>query len=212
MGNRALVIPAGETFGVYLHWNGGYESVYPFLEYCKLKGYRNFGGKGSDGYGIARFCQVVGNFFGGGLSIGVHSMHIGSERWQDNGAYIVDGWDIVEHISGNDYEFVDTIDDKRLKEMLIAIDEAQPKSEQLGDYINAEEIPVSEIEIGDKVYVMTYGDKPELHTIMGIKEDDSPVNGSSMKGVPYVDLYDHDGDYSWNPNNYIRTETVRIHR
>ena len=42
-----------------------------FLEYCKLNDYRDFGGKNADGYGLARFCQVVSNFFGGTTSIGI---------------------------------------------------------------------------------------------------------------------------------------------
>lgn len=31
-----------------------------------------------------------------------------------------------------------------------------------------------------------------------------------MSGVPYVECYDHDGDYSWNINNYVRDEVARI--
>lgn len=208
MGNRALVIPAGETFGVYLHWNGGYDSVYPFLEYCKLKEFRDFGGKHADGYGIARFTQVVANFFGGSLSIGIQSMSIGSERWQDNGAYVIDGWDIVDHISGTDYEFNDTIDNDRIKKMMIAIDEKQPEKERLGKgFIMAEVVPTSELKLGDKVYVSKYESKPELHMVVGF--GDGLINGNKVNNIPYVDLYDHDGDYSWNINNYIRTETVR---
>ena len=63
MGNRAIVKPEGKDIGVYLHWNGGIDSVTAFLKYCELKQYRGF----DDEYGIARFTQVVGNFFGGGL-------------------------------------------------------------------------------------------------------------------------------------------------
>lgn len=36
----------------------------------------------------------------------------------------------------------------------------------------------------------------------------SPI-GHHMDDVPYVDKYDHDGDYSWNSNNYLMGETVR---
>ena len=34
--------------------------------------------------------------------------------------------------------------------------------------------------------------------------------GQDMTGVPYVKNYDHDGDYSWNCNNYLREEAYRI--
>ena len=45
MENRAIVKPKDQNVGVYLHWNGGIDSVTAFLEYCKLKDYRDFGGK-----------------------------------------------------------------------------------------------------------------------------------------------------------------------
>lgn len=72
MGNRA-VITTRENFnndgvGVYLHWNGGRDSVQAFLTYCKMKGYRE---PTSDNYGWARLCQVIGNFFGGGFLLGL---------------------------------------------------------------------------------------------------------------------------------------------
>lgn len=93
MGNRAILKPINSRISVYLHWNGGIDSVTAFLKYCELKQYSPFGGKGADGYGIARFCQVVGNFFGGTSSLGI------IPSWEtekdaeglDNGIYIIDG-------------------------------------------------------------------------------------------------------------------------
>lgn len=72
MGNRA-VITTRDNFrsngvGVYLHWNGGRDSVEAFLKYMKLRRFRT---PDSDSYGWARLCQVIGNYFGGTLSIGV---------------------------------------------------------------------------------------------------------------------------------------------
>ena len=96
MGNRAIAKPKDQNVGVYLHWNGGIDSVTAFLEYCKLKDYRDFGGKNADCYGLARFCQVVSNFFGGTTSIGIETDVKETEdyaKWMDNGIYIVDGWD-----------------------------------------------------------------------------------------------------------------------
>ena len=44
MGNRAVITTKKEWqndgIGVYLHWNGGRDSVEAFLTYCKMKGYR----------------------------------------------------------------------------------------------------------------------------------------------------------------------------
>jgi hypothetical protein len=46
MGNRAVITTTRERepknsneIGIYLHWNGGRNSVEAFLTYCKLKGY-----------------------------------------------------------------------------------------------------------------------------------------------------------------------------
>ena len=66
MGNRA-VITTRENFenngiGVYLHWNGGMDSVRAFLKYCEL---RNFRSPSEDSYGWARLAQVISNFMGG---------------------------------------------------------------------------------------------------------------------------------------------------
>lgn len=129
MGNRA-VITTMENFnndgvGVYLHWNGGRDSVQAFLTYCKMKGYRE---PTSDNYGWARLCQVIGNFFGGSTSIGIDVCNnLDCDNW-DNGTYIIDGWDIVDRkylISSEQNEY-------DLYNMLCEIDEAQPINEQLG--------------------------------------------------------------------------------
>lgn len=61
MGNRATIIfvHSGEISpAIYLHWNGGAESIYPFLEELEKRG-----GGGPGGYESARFIQVVGDFF-----------------------------------------------------------------------------------------------------------------------------------------------------
>lgn len=40
MGNRAIITTKKRDLGVYLHWNGGRDSVGAFLEYCELRGFR----------------------------------------------------------------------------------------------------------------------------------------------------------------------------
>lgn len=56
MGNRAIIKGKNQALGVYVHWNGGYDSVNAFCTYCKLKGYRS---PETDSYGIARLAQVI---------------------------------------------------------------------------------------------------------------------------------------------------------
>lgn len=99
MGNRAVITTSKSTdienstdIGIYLHWNGGRDSVQAFLKYCELKGYRS---PEKDNYGWARLCQVIGNFFGGELSIGIDSCcSLDCDNW-DNGVYIIKDWKIV---------------------------------------------------------------------------------------------------------------------
>ena len=64
MGNRAVITTRKDLkdIGVYLHWNGGRDSVEGFLTYCKIKGYRP---PEYDNYGWAYLCMTIGNFFGG---------------------------------------------------------------------------------------------------------------------------------------------------
>ena len=130
MGNRA-VITTRENFenngvGIYLHWNGGRDSVEPFLLYCKFKEYRS---PSSDNYGWARLCQVIGNYFGGALSLGIDTVdHLDCDNY-DNGVYIIEGWDIV----GREFHEGAEQSGYPLDEFLIDLDEHQPSKEQLGE-------------------------------------------------------------------------------
>lgn len=74
MGNRAnVVFVAGERISpcIYLHWNGGPESVYSMLEELDRRGVR-----ADAEYEAARFVQLYGEFMDGrkrlgGLSLGI---------------------------------------------------------------------------------------------------------------------------------------------
>ena len=133
MGNRAVITtytgsnPQSSTeLGVYLHYNGGRDSVEPFLAYCKAKGYRP---PETDCYGWARLCQIIGNFFGGGLSLGVDVCARLDCNNGDNGTYIIKDWRIVDrkYFKGTEQQHHD------FAEMLTAINDAQPESERLSD-------------------------------------------------------------------------------
>jgi hypothetical protein len=98
MGNRAVIIlqdhaPTTDA-ALYLHWNGGPESVYAFLEHLRLS--RAMGH--SADYTAARLCQTIGNFLGGTTSLGVVRCPVDLEDLQqaapffsqgDNGIYLV---------------------------------------------------------------------------------------------------------------------------
>lgn len=202
MGNRCLIVPKGENIGVYLHWNGGIDSVTAFLKYCEYKGYRGFDAD----YGIARFCQVVGNWFGGGLSLGIMSINESLEEASqglDNGVYVVEGWEIVERI-GNRY----APEGYDLTEMLISIDEAQPVKEQIGkEFFTTEEVEPTDLNIGDKFYYYdaVYGEY-SIETIVGLGR-----RYGDMIDFPYMDKYQNQycGE-EINPNNFIRGKVRRI--
>ena len=89
MGNRAVITTRKDLkdIGVYLHWNGGRDSVEGFLTYCKIKGFRP---PEHDNYGWAYLCVTIGNFFGGeGFSLGIDvASKLDCDNW-DNGTYII---------------------------------------------------------------------------------------------------------------------------
>lgn len=124
MGNRAVITTAEKRVGVYLHWNGGRDSVTAFLTYCDRKGYPS---PDKDSYGWARLCQVIGNFFGGTNSLGMDDIYRLDYKNHDNGLYMVEGWKIIsrqynEHPEQYQYN---------LEEMIEAIDAKQPENERL---------------------------------------------------------------------------------
>mgnify|MGYP007069933479 CR=1 FL=1 len=189
MGNRA-VITTEENFnnngiGIYLHWNGGYDSVYPFLEYAKLRRLR------SGGYGWARLCQIIGNYFGGTLSIGVDRICKLDCDNGDNGIYLIDdnfnivGRKYYEGMEQNIYPF---------KDMLLSIDKAQPEDDRIEDYING--IPINEntnLSIGDTIVFLDSLDS-RCRT--------SKIYGFDKDGNAYINYFTKNNPMN-NPNNYI---------
>lgn len=112
--------------GVYLHWNGGRDSVEAFLAFCKLKGYHS---PEQDNTGWARLCQVIGNYFGKANSVEIDKCSKLDCDNFDNGVYIIEKWKIVGR------QFAREAEQNRypLREMLKEINEKQPKSEQLDE-------------------------------------------------------------------------------
>ena len=133
MGNRAVItasksrdVEKSQDIGVYVHLNGGRDSVEAFLKYCELKKYRS---PSDDNYGWARLCQVIGNYFGGTTLIGIDRCERLDCDNYDNGVYIIKGWKIV----GRQYHDGAEQHQYDLLQMLIDIDNAQPTKEQLGE-------------------------------------------------------------------------------
>lgn len=89
MGNRAVITfdrnPKQESIGIYLHWNGGAESVLAFCEAANKLGIRD----NSDSfYQLARMIQLIGNYFGGTTSLGIGKLKELDCENGDNGLFI----------------------------------------------------------------------------------------------------------------------------
>jgi hypothetical protein len=124
MGNRASIRTEDKNCSIYLHWNGGRDSIESFLAYCKLKKYPS---PDNNSYGWARMCQVMGNFFGGSYSLGIDKFEY--ENDEDNGSYIVKNFQIINRKKSITIEQ----DEYELNEMIKAIDNLQPVKEQIGE-------------------------------------------------------------------------------
>ena len=110
----------------------------------------------------------------------------------------IEGWEIVDraYFDGEEQNEYD------LNKMLQEIDKRQPEEEQLGDFLKKEEKSIEDIDVGDEVYFVDYSGKVQHKTVVGIGEDKF-VNGTNVKDIPFMDLYENDGSYDRNINNYL---------
>ncbi len=83
MGNRASIVLPEHNLNIYLHWNGGPESIAAFLKYAEDVGIRH------DDYYAPRLAQIIGNFMKGTNSVGLSSGTNISPEGLDNGVYRV---------------------------------------------------------------------------------------------------------------------------
>ena len=85
MGNRAVIAFKDQDCGIYLHWNGGRASVEAFL-----RSGSELVRHDDDCYMPARLAQIIGNWLGGNLSLGVGPLKGLDCDNGDNGVYYVD--------------------------------------------------------------------------------------------------------------------------
>lgn len=131
MGNRAVITTKdnyeNNGIGIYLHWNGGRDSVTAFLTYARMRGFR---APEKDNYGWARLCQVIANFFGGDLSIGIDTCRrLDCDNW-DNGTYFIEDWKIVGRA---DFNRDEEQNEYNLPDAIVEIDACQPVCDQMGE-------------------------------------------------------------------------------
>lgn len=100
MGNRAVITASTshtKGIGIYLHWNGGIESVQAFLDVAKARGFRD--PTYDESYGMARLCGLIHEFFGvdQDTSLGIGTLEQLDCDNYDNGVFVIGkGWAITE--------------------------------------------------------------------------------------------------------------------
>jgi len=100
MGNRAVITASGNKttgVGIYLHWNGGIESVQAFLDVAKARHFRD--PAGDDSYAMARLVGVIHEYFGinESTSLGIGTLDQLDCNNFDNGVYVIGkGWSIAD--------------------------------------------------------------------------------------------------------------------
>lgn len=132
MGNRA-VITASKTrtkgVGIYLHWNGGEESVQAFLDVAKARGFRD--PSSDESYGLARLCGLIHEFFGvdQDTSLGIGTLEQLDCDNYDNGVYVIGkDWQVVDRWGKGSRTF--NIDQARAGEQYAGIVEQLTLKEQ----------------------------------------------------------------------------------
>jgi hypothetical protein len=100
MGNRAVITASTKrtgAVGIYLHWNGGIESVLAFCHAARDRGYRD--PSADDSYAMARLCGLIHEFFGvyESTSLGIGCIeHLDTDNY-DNGTFVIGkDWNITD--------------------------------------------------------------------------------------------------------------------
>ena len=100
MGNRAVITTSTlrtKGVGIYLHWNGGPESVLGFLAAAKARGFRDPASDSS--YAMARLVGLIHEFFGidQDTSLGIGTLDTLDTNNFDNGVYVIGrDWTITD--------------------------------------------------------------------------------------------------------------------
>ena len=199
MSNSGIIVfEDNKELGLYLHWNGGRDSVEAFLKYCKLT--KKTGGFQ---YGMLPLAQVIKNW-----SIELGNIIINPFNYNsDNGIYIVDKkWNIIDRKKFNGIEQ----NEYNLEEFLKDLDKSQPTDYQLGEeYFKGKFVNRKDIEIGDEVFITSnINYKTKKYKVIGIGID-KMVNGTRVKDIPYINSLGRLG-YENNINNYLLEENYRV--
>lgn len=184
MGNRAVITTLGNPNGVYLHWNGGRDSVAPLAFYA----YNFIADKPT----LEAFAYVAER-------CGLHPEkgNLGELDCDngDNGLYLIQGGEIVgrafmrwEEQSAHDFD-----------DFVLQIDCSMPKERQKGadfllKYLASDPLVDEWGNLADLFGLMEAGKitqgatllyKGEWVKIAGYRKGDEPIGGKSRKGQPF---------------------------
>ena len=193
MENRAIITGKHHGEAIYLHWNGGKDSVEGFLAYAKLKGYNN----------IYDLYTVIKPMLQGSCEICCSTQ---GESVGDNGTYLVD-FSKMKIVGRECAPFAEQAEYK-LVEFMAHVDSYQPEHMQFKAYLTATDITsdnVKELQVGDAICCIDdiYNTYKE-YAVVGFGAD-MKCNGRNVKGLPIINkCVDDNGETKIdNPNNYI---------
>jgi len=98
-----------------------------------------------------------------------------------------------------------------LQETLHDIDKERPAGEQLGDFLDAKEVPAAKLQVGDVVFQSDFDGRQEKYTIVGFGGN-CTVNGRNVFGLPIIKRCClNTGEVNLNNiNNYITDALVMV--
>ena len=129
MGNRAFIGFENNPINIYVHWNGGIESIKAFCDVAKERGFADPTYDAS--YAMARLIGLIHEFFGvtNSSSLGVCTFSSAEEEidaitYADNGKYIIGkDWQIIRH-----YQY--SYDDQELVELAMTLENSSDEDKQ----------------------------------------------------------------------------------
>lgn len=113
----------------------------------------------------------------------------------DNGIYVIDGWNTVDRIGIYD-GFVEQ-HEWDFDEIIRDMDRCMPEGERLGEFLDSVEVPASELEIGDEVWLRGVNDSWEAYPVVGFGQP------SSNRIAVWVDLPDGRKDVTYPDLPYV---------
>lgn len=192
MGNRAILTDRNYSKGIYLHWNGGRDSVTGFLEYAKLLKYTN----------IYDLYTVIKPMLRGSCEICGTSP---DDKIGDNGTYIIDFTNM--EIVGRKFAPYYEQDEHNLIEFMEHLDSYQPEHLQLKKFISAIPIKSSkDVKVGDRLCTICITTNKYIECeVVGFAGNEN-FTSNRFLGLPIINRYLNKDKITVNldnPNNYI---------